>query len=464
MVKLPDKAPDWRNIVKSNFKTIFQLSDHTDIRSLIEKTDRLYYYWDKVRSQPLPQGLDKKEVWAFLRLRRYMNSSASAVLDVKGKPFTFWLTDEMQKNLHFIDQSTAGNLALWDPGIDKTASTKYMVSSLMEEAITSSQIEGAVATIKEAKKMLLANRKPLNISEKMIYNNFRTMQALKERFALQDLTFSLLKELHVSITRDTLESCSDEGHFRTTPVTVSTAYGDVLFTPPPANELQKRLESLIEFANDKSRKPFVHPVIKAIILHFWMAYIHPFADGNGRLARTLFYWYMLKHGYWLFEYTSISKSILKRTTQYANAYLYSEHDDNDLTYFINFHINIIIDAVEELKHHIQTEREKNNQIRLEIAEYPDLNIRQSRIIHHLLANPNDILTIKIHQNSNHITYQTARTDLLELEAKGWLKSVKKGKTFYFLPLENIRERVKENTQVMIGDNYFWTSATIKNPL
>lgn len=155
------------------------------------------------------------------------------------------------------------------------------------------------------------------------------------------------------------------------------------------------------------------------------------------MARTLFYWYMLKHGYWLFEYTSISKTILKRTTKYANAYLHSEHDDNDLTYFIHFHIDIIMDSVEELKNHIQREREKNHQIHLEIAEHPDLNVRQTRIIQHLISHPHDILSIKIHQNINKISYQTARTDLLDLEEKKWLKSVKKGKTFYFVPADNL---------------------------
>ncbi len=442
MVKIPEKAPNWQIIIKQNFKNILKLSEAPIIQELIEKSDRLYYYWDKVKMQPLTAEYDKKEVWAFLRFRRHMNSSPSPVLDLTEKPFTFWLTDEIQKNLHLIDQSTGGNLGLWDPGADKKASAKYMVSSLMEEAITSSQIEGAVATIKEAKKMLIEKRKPKNVSEKMIYNNFQTMQSLKE-VCKQDLTLELLKDLHISITKNTLDSDSDEGHFRTTTVDVVTPYGEILFTPPASDQIQKRLQALIDFANDKSLKPFIHPVVKAIILHFWMAYIHPFVDGNGRMARTLFYWYMLKHGYWLFEYTSISKTILKRTTKYANAYLHSEHDDNDLTYFINFHVEVIMDAVEELKNHIQAEREKNLQIRNEIAEYPELNIRQSRIIHHVLKNPHDILTIKLHQNINNVAYQTARTDLLELETKGWLKSIKKGKTFYFVPDDNLWERLKK---------------------
>src|SRR5690606_20762334 len=138
-----------------------------------------YDYWDKVRCQPLPSDISKKDVWAYIRFRRHMKSNELPVLDVKNNPFTFWLTDTIKKDLHMIDLSTGGNLALWDPDNDKKSSAKYMASSLMEEAITSSQIEGAAATIKEAKKMLLERRKPKNKSEQMIYNNFVTMQTIK---------------------------------------------------------------------------------------------------------------------------------------------------------------------------------------------------------------------------------------------------------------------------------------------
>ncbi|MFV0340709.1 MAG: Fic family protein, partial [Parachlamydiaceae bacterium] len=347
-------------------------------------------------------------------------------------------TEEMQKNCHWIDQSSGFHLELWDPALNKNSSAKYMASSLIEEAITSSQIEGAVTTIKDAKKMLLEMRKPKNTSEQMIYNNFITMQSIKEA-CTHDLSMDLLLSLHRLITKDTVDSVEDEGRLRTPEdnVCVVTSHGEILFTPPKAEEIPKRLEALIRFANDKNDKPFIHPVVKAIILHFWMAYVHPFTDGNGRLARTLFYWYMLKHDYWLFEYTSISKTILKRTTRYANAYLHSEHDDNDLTYFIHFHIDVIMDAVEELKKHILEEEEQNRQIRLKISKYPDLNIRQTSIIQHALSHPDAVFTIKVHKNSNRISYQTARTDLLQLEEKKLLKSIKKGKTFYYVPVDNL---------------------------
>lgn len=433
MVKIPEKGPDWKKIIKNHFQKIFNFSKSAEIDSLIEKANRFYYYWDKVRFQPLPSDYSKEEVWSYIRFRRQMNSVSTPILDVNGNPFTFWLPDNLQRNLHTIDQNTGEDFKFWDPDTDKRASARYMVSSLMEEAITSSQIEGAVATIKEAKKMLIEKRKPRNKSEQMVYNNYITMQSIKD-LCKRDLDINLLLDLHRSITQGTLETVEEEGRFRTAEddVNVVTSYGEVLFTPPKSEEIFDRLHALIDFANGSKNKSFVHPVVKAIMLHFWMAYIHPFTDGNGRMARTLFYWYMIKHGYWLFEYTSISKIILKKTTRYANAYLYSENDSNDLTYFIHFNIEVIMEAVEELKTHIESEREKNRQFYNEFIEHPELNTRQTTILQHLFSNPQDILTIKTHQVLNKLAYQTARNDLLDLEKKNWLKSVKKGKTFYFV--------------------------------
>ena len=57
-----------------------------------------------------------------------------------------------------------------------------------------------------------------------------------------------------------------------------------------------------------------------------LAFIHPFVDGNGRTARSLVYWYMMKKGYWLTEYLSISRIIYRNKAQYEKAFLYTEAD------------------------------------------------------------------------------------------------------------------------------------------
>ena len=62
--------------------------------------------------------------------------------------------------------------------------------------------------------------------------------------------------------------------------------------PPGHKELPKLMEKICDFANSEDDE-FVHPIIKGIMLHFLIGYIHPFEDGIGRTARALFYWYVL---------------------------------------------------------------------------------------------------------------------------------------------------------------------------
>ena len=214
---------------------------------------------------------------------------------------------------------------------------RLIVSSLMEEAIATSQIEGAVTTRKVAKEMLRTSRKPKNRSEQMIVNSYRTIQLLLDRLD-RPLSVDLLFEIQENMTRDTLDDPSGAGRFRRPdePISiVDTRDEEVVFTPPPADQLPERLARLVGFANQLSGgDSFIHPLVKATILHFWLAYEHPFIDGNGRTARSLLYWFMLKSGYWLFEFLTISRAILASPARYYRSFLYSEEDDNDLTYSI----------------------------------------------------------------------------------------------------------------------------------
>src|SRR5262249_42376159 len=119
-------------------------------------------------------------------------------------------------------------------------------------------------------------------------------------------------------------------------------------TPPAADELDARMSAMCDFANCAEPRPYIHPAIRSMILHFWLAYDHPFIDGNGRTARALFYWSMLHHGYWLFEYISISDIIRRTYSQYGRAFLYSETDNSDMTYFLAYHSKIIHKSVNML--------------------------------------------------------------------------------------------------------------------
>jgi Fic family protein len=190
------------------------------------------------------------------------------------------------------------------------------------------------------------------------------------------------------------------------------------------------IDDLIVFANEDDE--FIHPIVKAIILHFLIGYIHPFNDGNGRTARALFYWFALKHHYDLLEYISISRIFVHAPSQYSRAYMLTETDSNDMTYFIDFNIHIISQALEDLKRYIvQKKKEESQSLRL-VEQIPDLSFRQAEILRDFIKHPTRYYAISEIAGKYKVSLPTARTDLLLLEKKGKLKKYQDGKRQVFI--------------------------------
>ncbi len=183
-------------------------------------------------------------------------------------------------------------------------------------------------------------------------------------------------------------------------------------------------------------------MIRSMILHFWLAYDHPFVDGNGRTARALFYWSMLKQGYWLFEYITISKIILKGPAEYGRAFLYSETDENDLTYFLLYHAEVVRRAIDELHHYSESRSKQLAEIQEELRGLAHLNHRQRDLINHVLHHPGQHYTIEYHRNTHNVVYETARSDLMDLADRGLMQKRKVGKTWFFAPSADLEQRLR----------------------
>lgn len=430
-MKLPASPPPLQELFQE-FRTREHLAPVLEFVSQPPaQTD--YLHWDKLRRLPAPAGLDHRQWWLALKLGR--RGKDIGLLDKNGRPFSYSVPDCIHADLHEIDLGSGGMLGTSDtPITNPSTRDRYLVSSLMEEAITSSQLEGAVTTREIAKEMLRTGRRPRDTSERMILNAFRTMQhiqALKD----QPLSPELVFEIHRLVTADTLDDPSAGGRFRSADekITVSDAYGTVFHEPPAASELPRRLEAMCAFANGTSPGLFVHPAIRAIILHFWLAYDHPFVDGNGRTARALFYWSMLRSRYWLFEFISISTILRKAPTTYARSFLYTETDDNDLTYFVVAQAKVIRAAISELHAYLERKAAENRALEAHVKSLHLFNHRQAELIRHALEHPDQRYTIQSHRTSHGVSYQTARTDLLDLAERRLFNQHQQGKQLVFTP-------------------------------
>jgi len=443
-MRKPKPPPPFNELVRRS-----AVSDRDRFAFLVDLSGRQapprdYPHWDVLRRLPPPEGITAEEWWLVLKLQRLPVLRPLPLLDRAGEPFRFTVPDTVQEQLHHIDMGAAGTIGIPQPVTNPQARDQYYVRSLIQEAITSSQLEGAVTTREVAKEMIRTGRRPRDRSERMILNNYLTMQRVSDIKA-EPLSADLVFGIHRLVTDQTLDEEDAAGRLRRLDErrVVASMEGEVFHEPPPAEQLPERLEAMCAFANGRTPNYFVHPVVRAIILHFWVAHDHPFVDGNGRTARALFYWAMLHRGFWLFEFISISGILLRAPVQYARSFLHTETDDNDVTYFLVAQSDVIRRALEELHSYIDRKSQEVQALESQLHGLTALNHRQVALITNALKHPHQSYTIASHQESHRVAYQTARTDLLDLHQRGLLEMKKRGKAFAFTVLSNLSERLEQ---------------------
>ncbi len=402
-----------------------------------------YLHWDKLRHLAPPDGLSPGEWWFGIKMRRNGLLKPIPLLDQKGRPFLFWAPDLVQSELHDIDMGAGRSIGIPEPIANPQTRDLYLIRSLIEEAIASSQLEGAATTRDVAKEMIRTGRPPRDNGEQMILNNYLTMQRVTE-LKKDELTPEMVFAIHRLVTEKTLQDATAAGRFRRADEmrVVGDDFGEIFHSPPPAEELSVRLQAMCDFANGRTPEFFVHPAVRAIILHFWLAYDHPFVDGNGRTARALFYWGMLHAGYWLFEFISISSVLKKAPIMYGLSYLHSETDGNDLTYFIVAQTQAIRRAIGELHAYIARKTLEVRELESHVRVLGVFNHRQAELVRHALKHPYQEYTIASHGNSHNVAYQTARTDLLDLKTRGVLDRKMRGRKMVFTVPRDLSERLR----------------------
>ena len=399
------------------FKAIIS-PPNIQIEEIVERINNSFDYWDTVKYKKCPDGYTPTRLWTFVKASRLKN-----MVKVWGKyGVNLSLTNVMQRMCHEFDMLWGRSWGA-DAIIDSKNKEQYLVSSLMEEAIYSSQMEGAATTRKVAKEMLKKKMTPRDKSQQMIHNNYQTIQFIVGHKD-EPLSEELLLQIHRLMTEKTMQNPDDAGRFRNNNdvVVENGITHETVHTPPSYTEIPQFVDDLCEFFNERNSQQFIHPIIRGITIHFMISYVHPFSDGNGRTARAMFYWYMLRQGYWLTEYLSISRVIAKSKKSYEKAFLYTEADGMDIGYFVSYNLRVLEQSFKQLQDYIKRKQNEKNAANIYLR-MGDFNERQAQIIKLYADDATAIITVKDLQIKFGISPTTAKNDIIGLLKKNIITEI-----------------------------------------
>jgi hypothetical protein len=185
-----------------------------------------YLHWNKLQRLDPPKGLSNDEWWLKIKLARSSDTRPLPLKDAEGGAFGYTLPD--------MEVVTS----------EREAGQRFLVNSLMEEAIRSSQLEGATTSRVVAKELLHSGREPKDRSERMIANNYRALQYMREEMG-PTLNPGSILELHRILTEGTLDDPDAAGRLQRPGEERVAVYdrdgGEPIHIPPPAEQLPERV-------------------------------------------------------------------------------------------------------------------------------------------------------------------------------------------------------------------------------
>ncbi len=385
-------------------------------------------------------GISKND-WPSLKEKIQSFRKMGAVpffINTIGKKFWYFPSDSINKKIHEIESS--GN-RLYDRIENQgTFKHEFLANAAVEEAITSAIHEGANSTRSKAKALIASGDKPKNKDEWMLINNYHAMKWIKDNSNLPVST-ELILRIHEIVTKNTLEGDDVNfcGKLRDDAVYVTSHLG-IKHEGVKHDKLTEALNEAIKSTTDHPR--FLHSLLKGIILHYFIAFIHPFFDGNGRTARTLFYFKGMKNNLKFVELLSVSADLKRHGNKYEKSFELVKEHEFDMTYFIDFCLDSLSTALNQV--------EKKVNYLIDITKLIDsigINSNQVALLQRMVLNKYGEIAIEEYATNIGKSREIARKELKQLFAKKILKEEKKGKKFVYLvkakELKQLVEKAKK---------------------
>ena len=383
----------------------------------------------------VPLGVQPDALWQELLNQRRSKSTVLPLYSYKGTPYWYVTTDKMIAASEKIVEAMYENDSDYDPYAEPpTVST-------LEEIFFTSYVEGSQMTIQAAMDFLTGGQPPRDIEEQLITNN-RVAGSYASANLYRPIEAGLLREL-ITILTDGMDEGGQD--YRTTEtVDYSPADGEQ-FSFPSARTVPDRVGELSAFL----ASPQIHPLIKAAVAQAYMIILRPFPEGNERLGRVLSSMILLRAGYSFFSDVSLSALIARKSYGYyeAMANILREENGGDLTYFLEYFLELLSRAVDERRLRMTQREEQARQAEQELAKTPLASAPSPPV-----PSPDDSPHERkaITPQTEHAQAEEVASDLSGFQAVALTETLESGidRTAQGTPIELLTQYAKDPTKVI----------------
>lgn len=303
----------------------------------------------------------------------------------------YTITNRMLKNIGIIDASKE---VIANSPLVPAWEAKFKKEAMERTVHHGTHLEGNRLSFEEAQEVLDGQEvvaRQRDIQEVINYRNvlkfigdIAAQIGLGKRYVL---TVETIMETH-RLTVEKIIPDEMVNKFRTRQVVLKNSLtGQVSYTPPPAAEVPYIVEDLINWVNTWETQE-IHPVVKAGIIHYELARIHPFVEGNGRTARAVATLIMFLEGYdirklfSLEEYFDNNPMDYYLTLQAVSNQLVLDSHERDLTPWLDYFVEGVAIELNKAKERVRR-ISMDSRVKDKLGEQLTLNERQMLIMEYL---------------------------------------------------------------------------------
>ncbi|ODS34362.1 MAG: filamentation induced by cAMP protein Fic [Candidatus Scalindua rubra] len=338
----------------------------------------------------------------------------------------FHYTNKIVKNLTAI--SEARTIILNSPLIPKWE-VSLRRDALIKSAHSSTAIEGNILSLEEVRNLaagrdIIARRK----DKQEVLNYLEALEKIPEFAKKNQFLSTDLLNIHMIVTKDTLDNPNDEGVFRNRQVVVGNRItGEILFMPPPTEQVPKMVDVFFEWFNSPETNE-IDAVIEAGIMHYEIARIHPFIDGNGRTARVMATLVLYRRGFDVKRFFALDDYYDHNRRAYYAALKSVDQNTLNITGWLEYFTDGVAVSIEEVKKKviglskdIKALKEKG-----QIA----LTERQMRIVERIIEKGK--ITNREIREMFELSDEAVRKEIAKLTKMEVLKGKGKGRSVYYI--------------------------------